>query len=333
MDPTHRAIIRSNIPFLIDSTDFAILLPKLVEKGVFLENMALKYKNVSDRASVRDMYLNILTRGPEAFTKLVSALHDTGHYRLASLLDPGVTLPKYSRRVHPCQLANYHTEDPNTLIRMKEFAEKHPHSHINISTEPLKIRVRHSSAEMKMGSQLQTPIYQMTSRPKGFAMIINIKKYENGIQEERIGAENDEKNLTNLFEELGYSVIIARDLKGMEMVKELKTYAGSQDHSNVDSCILAVLCHGELIGGENYFVAADGQRIGMNSVLELFSNKECQRLAKKPKLFFFQGDGKSHGLKEEKRTGTDGSAEVPLRAYSDMLIAYATVNGKVNVEQ
>ncbi|KAG8225854.1 hypothetical protein J437_LFUL004784 [Ladona fulva] len=312
MDSEHKNIIIRNIVQLVNQTELEALLPKLAEKGVFLDNMLQKYKpgkRGMEEKLKRDLYIDVLTRGPSAFEKLVLALHESNHVELAALLKPGVSLsapPAFRKSSRPYSLPNYYF--PNDKIEnMKNYVGNHHNYKINLGMEPIKIKVKKASKSMDSSLTYKTPIYPMSSNPKGYAMIINIKKYVSDIKKERVGAEHDERSLDDLFKGLGYEV-------------KLRT---------VDSCILAILSHGEQINGESAFIAADGLPVLVSTVLDYFSNENCTALRKKPKIFFFQncrGDRKVHGIKQEiSRTKTDGVAPIRLRAFSDMLIAYSTV--------
>ncbi|XP_046389463.1 caspase Dronc [Ischnura elegans] len=336
MNDQHRRKILENMDKLVDGADVAVLLPKLLDRGVFLKNMVIKYQRniVFDRKLRRDFYFEILTRGPLAFQNLVSALNESGHGNLALLLEPDIKpiLPS-NKKVHPFRLPDYATGvSPGIVENIKDMASQNPNVIINLRTEPLNVVVKKATAAIERSPHYKTAIYPMGSRPKGYAMIINIKKYTNDIKNERHGAEEDEKNLKSLFEGLGYDVTVHTNLSGDKMTQELISFSLDTKHKHVDSCILAILCHGEQILGETHFVAADGKTIPVNRVLDLFTNEKSLYLRKKPKLFFFQscrGDGIVHGIKEDHvRTALDGHPQAAvLRKYSDMLIAYATVKG------
>jgi hypothetical protein len=54
--------------------------------------------------------------------------------------------------------------------------------------------------------------YRCGSRPKGLALIINIREYEDTNHAHRRGAEFDDKNLEELFKQLGYETEVHLDL-------------------------------------------------------------------------------------------------------------------------
>lgn len=54
--------------------------------------------------------------------------------------------------------------------------------------------------------------YTMDSDPRGAVLIINNRRFENN-HKERLGTEQDCRNLKLLFEELGFDVYVKEDLK------------------------------------------------------------------------------------------------------------------------
>jgi hypothetical protein len=56
----------------------------------------------------------------------------------------------------------------------------------------------------------------MSSKPRGYCFIINNVEFVNNIMNTRNGARVDEKNLSELFRELGYIVESHRD-QGLEV--------------------------------------------------------------------------------------------------------------------
>ena len=66
--------------------------------------------------------------------------------------------------------------------------------------------------------------YKVRSKPKGWVLLINNEKFESETFSTRIGSEVDERNLETLFIQLGFQVLVRRNLKKDEMRKELKRF-------------------------------------------------------------------------------------------------------------
>lgn len=52
----------------------------------------------------------------------------------------------------------------------------------------------------------------MGSKPRGFALIININKFVNNCEPERVGSEYDVQQLCNLLRQLDYDIVLRPDL-------------------------------------------------------------------------------------------------------------------------
>lgn len=56
--------------------------------------------------------------------------------------------------------------------------------------------------------------YPMRSKPRGLVLIISNIYYDSAEDEPRLSAEHDTKNLRQLFEEMGFKVVIYENLAG-----------------------------------------------------------------------------------------------------------------------
>lgn len=70
--------------------------------------------------------------------------------------------------------------------------------------------------------------YENFSKPKGLALIINNKKFDNDILPERKGTDIDAINIGTLFDKLDYTVKIKENLKS---TVKLVFYAGSVNYA------------------------------------------------------------------------------------------------------
>lgn len=190
-------------------------------------------------------------------------------------------------------------------------------------------------------------MYPNFTSPRGLALIINNRHFET--MPERIGTDVDETNLRNLFRQLDYEVTVYRDLRSKEMIIGLQRFSRLTEHSKVDSCIIAVLTHGE--HGELYGV--DDIGVPVNEFISLLNAKHCPALAHKPKLFFLQacrGQRYDHGFDldgdrldgffdrlfnrsfSKNTINTSLSSDLKTRTpiEADILVAYATTPGYVS---
>ena len=64
--------------------------------------------------------------------------------------------------------------------------------------------------------------YRARTNPKGWVLLINNENFESETVQTRIGADRDERNLEILFIQLGFRVLVRRDLTKQDMIEELK---------------------------------------------------------------------------------------------------------------
>ena len=181
-------------------------------------------------------------------------------------------------------------------------------------------------------------VYPMFSKPRGIALIINIEIFfhnlENTQKEEekeqlvnRLGSEKDIEMLEKLFGALDFKVKIERNLKREEIFKVLDNIS-DEDHSNYDCFVLCLMSH----GSEGFVYGADGERVLLETVRNLFSNSRCSTLNGKPKLFVIQasrGNDIDKGAVKAGNPVTEGDISIPqiIPDQADMLMAYSTVSG------
>ena len=125
--------------------------------------------------------------------------------------------------------------------------------------------------------------YKMDSRPLGMCVIINNASFHDETYN-RDGAEHDEKNLKDLFEELGFVVKIKKDLTWEEMHKVSKDTAAI-NHSNFDAFVFIIMSHGDEC---DVVYGVDDRPVRIEDIMREFKAIKCATLRGKPKLFFIQ---------------------------------------------
>ena len=171
-------------------------------------------------------------------------------------------------------------------------------------------------------------VYPMFSKPRGIALIINIKiiffhnlqntqkEEEKGQLVNRLGSDKDIEMLEKLFGALDFKVKIERNLKQEEIYNVLHNIS-CEDHSNYDCFVLCLMSHGL----DGFVYGADGERVFLDTVRNLFSNSRCSTLKGKPKLFVIQAN-RNNGV-------VNGNPQI-IPDEADMLMAYSTVSGHVS---
>lgn len=184
------------------------------------------------------------------------------------------------------------------------------------------------------------PPYPVASSPRGYILLVNMLKFPTLRQ--RNGSQNDVIALKQLFEELGYSIIVVEDVCSQKLRSTLREFVLMPKHADVDAGGLIVMSHG--ITGQIY--AADGIPIRVEEICDAFSNKSAPYLAGKPKFILIQacrGENEDRGVRipdhpkaiTPNLTSTDSPMLTgkinweSLPYMSDCVIAYSTLPGFV----
>ena len=85
--------------------------------------------------------------------------------------------------------------------------------------------------------------YKMTSTTKGMALIIDNEDFET--LPPRRGSHVDTNCLAKLFQQLGFWVVIKRNLRKVTFEWELLSFATDNIHHGMDMTVVCVLSHGE----------------------------------------------------------------------------------------
>ena len=143
--------------------------------------------------------------------------------------------------------------------------------------------------------------------PRGYALIIDNEEFENLparrgshvdsdclsrlYQQARHRVELSTNNLCilyhsiNLRMQLGFFVLIKRNLRRVSFKYELVSFATDNIHHQMDMAIVTVLSHGE----NGSIICTNGEKIEIEEILGMFNNREAPPLKGKPKFFIFQG--------------------------------------------
>ncbi|XP_078696349.1 caspase-3-like [Branchiostoma floridae x Branchiostoma belcheri] len=166
-------------------------------------------------------------------------------------------------------------------------------------------------------------LYEMTSDPRGVAVIINNIRFED--MADREGAEGDTDRLREVFESLGFTALTFTDLDHAKMVAAMKDQ-GKADHSNHDCFVCCIMSHGTM--GKVF--SSDDVGLDICELMKPVNAKKCPSLKGKPKLFFIQA---CQGEKTQGRENFDGDHDakpVPFICHeADFFLGLATVPGYV----
>ncbi|XP_063818732.1 caspase-2 isoform X2 [Pseudophryne corroboree] len=302
------------------------LVEHLVSKKILTPFMQEKIqcKGVSYRQN--STLLDLLPRrGPKAFTIFCTALRDTGQEHLAEQLE------EQERCLKP--EVPFSVEEIG-VQRWREPCERC----IDDGDGPGNVAM--TSVDFYLSHQKQA--YKMTTRPRGYALIISNVHFAAPELDYRHGGEVDLVSLKQLFSHLNYQVVVRSNITAQKMISELDLFSSLPEHARLDSCIVCILSHG--VDGAVY--GADGKLLQLQDVFTKLDNAHCPQLQNKPKMFIFQscrGEEADRGVDQQdgrEQAGSPGceqsdagkeDGKVRLPTQSDMICAYACLRGTVSL--
>uniref|UniRef100_A0A914I8S2 Uncharacterized protein n=1 Tax=Globodera rostochiensis TaxID=31243 RepID=A0A914I8S2_GLORO len=178
---------------------------------------------------------------------------------------------------------------------------------------------------------------------RGRALIINNHKFTR--MKNRDGTNVDRERMFHLLKLLRYDTTIKDNLRARQMLKAVAKFSKEADHNSADSVVLVILTH----GSSGKLFGIDDKYCFVDDLLGPLNNKNCGRLAGKPKLIFLQccrggktDTGVSHGRNESATRAQDQRRDSPrrIRAPSeqlrrlptdaDFLICFSTTDYRVS---
>ncbi|RXN00252.1 Caspase-8 [Acipenser ruthenus] len=166
--------------------------------------------------------------------------------------------------------------------RIEEYKQKQGEVLLSLSLDAGPVSV--ASLDNKVDA------YKMTSRPRGYCVIINNKDFEKARLKvpsrplnDREGTDIDAEYLTKVFKWLHFEVVQYNDQAAGEIRSTMEEYR-QQDHSNRDCFICCILSHG-LKGA---IEGTDGSSVSIREITSYFTGSRCPSLKEKPKVFFIQ---------------------------------------------
>lgn len=126
--------------------------------------------------------------------------------------------------------------------------------------------------------------YKMTSRPRGPCLIINNIDFEADIFPTRKGSDEDARRFDDIFQQLGFTVIMRRNQTADQMRKLFKDVADECKPEH-NALFVFILSH----GSEHGIYGTDGMEVLLESeIISCFDNRNCKAMLGKPKVFVIQ---------------------------------------------
>ncbi|KAM4031415.1 caspase-2 [Anomaloglossus baeobatrachus] len=306
------------------------LIEHLIEKKVLTPYMQEKIQSKGVSFRQNSALLDLLPkRGPNAFSIFCAALRDTDQEHLAEQLEQQTRRPKAEESCFPLSV-----EEHGGIHRWREPCV----GCIDDSDGPGSV----SQTSVNFYLSHHKSAYKMSTRPRGICLIISNVSFSTPDLDYRHGGEVDLNVLKLLFFQLNFTVLERSNITAEKMISELDLFSKLPDHSQLDSCIIAILSHG--VDGAVY--GSDGKLVQLQDVFTRLDNAHCPQLQNKPKMFFIQacrGDETDRGVDQRdgrEQTGSPGCEQsdagredrrVRLPTQSDMICAYACLKGTVSL--
>jgi len=124
--------------------------------------------------------------------------------------------------------------------------------------------------------------YRMESKSKGQFIIFNNENFIH--DKDRLGTKRDKSSLTRVSKLFGFTkTSVYPDYTTNQVKQQLKIYS-SEDFTNEDCLVCAILSHGD----SNGFISTYDGKINIQVFFDAFSDKACPSLKGKPKIFIVQ---------------------------------------------
>lgn len=119
---------------------------------------------------------------------------------------------------------------------------------------------------------------------KGKALIIN--NHFTGTDNARMGSDHDFENMESLWEKFGLDVVLEADLDQRQMIEKIRRFG--DEARDVGMCVLVIMSHGGLEGGDDAIACENGGIVNLEDILNELSNSRCPHLRGIPKLVLLE---------------------------------------------
>ncbi|KAJ3643995.1 hypothetical protein Zmor_026672 [Zophobas morio] len=204
--------------------------------------------------------------------------------------------------------------------------------HTYVPAEQLNIEVKYATNFCDMED-----CYRTRSKNRGQVLIINNILFDMDSHQMRRGAEVDENNLKELFEKIGFSIEIYRNLPGEEIKSVTEKFSQKEYENNPDVGIVIIMSHGEKVDNKTVIIGSDGKGVEEEWIIRQFNNQTCALFRNKPKILIFnicRGELVDNLAQFAQHTQCDSACtkkpdivDKDERYYSDLIICHPSVEG------
>ncbi|XP_030635107.1 caspase-4-like [Chanos chanos] len=125
---------------------------------------------------------------------------------------------------------------------------------------------------------------------KRMALVINNIHFE--YVDDRTGAEKDEQSINTLLKDLGYNIVLLRDLTAEGMDVAISDFSKREEHFQSDSCFVVIMSHGKPMGicgvSHTYMYGQEKDVFPVDKIFNHLNTPNCPGLRDKPKIILIQ---------------------------------------------
>ncbi|XP_062607321.1 caspase-6-like [Saccostrea cucullata] len=343
MDDTDRRTLQVNRTYLVKNiANPDDIAEELFSNEIFTEGMKDEVEVEKLREKKVRKLLDILPRrGPDAFKIFLNVLVDTQNKHVAEHINSGQKVPYVPH---------------NQLHQQEEEEEELPQTW----PDPMSLEGQLIVKPCPINStRFQSRrCYKMGRKPRGRVLVINNKIFFGPLEKDdvgkkrvtltdRLGTEQDEIKIREVFEQMNFVVDVFNDKKGEEIKDILRGEVERDIHRAADCFVLVIMTHGTT--GAIYGV--DGKTVSIEEIKKQFNGEKFPAMADKPKVILIQacrGDDRDEGVREISNTDkiikeaekklkdmtlnseTDSHSETVTPTMSHMVVAMASTLGMVS---
>lgn len=166
------------------------------------------------------------------------------------------------------------------------------------------------------------------------------------VKKHRSGAHRDIHLMKEWLDQCKFEYTACIDPDKMELLEKITLFRDELNEINeeIGCCIVTLMSHGE----QGFIKMKDGEKVSLEKIFEMFNNKNCPALQRKPKIFIIQacrGEKVDYGVEtdDEPMDSDDVKEKRRLPTFSDYFIVYPTQpnyvalrhpsNGSVMIEE
>ncbi|KAK0175254.1 hypothetical protein PV327_009017 [Microctonus hyperodae] len=307
MNRKDRDKIDRSVDAMMKILDMKNLWPFLLEYKIYNQddvNVPQWEQSLNDKKTMKDILTTIKTRGPHAYQNLIRSLKASEYTNIIDILEnPPLPLANNNSSEINDKRIGFDCIDKNTLLKVYDPSK---------AEGPVEVVVRKSEKFLDRVENQTIGRYPMRSKIRGLVLIITLIDYEGNSN--RTAAEHDERNLRELFQQMGFIVSSYKNLTVAEIRNELKNFADNRIFRNVNSCFVIISGHGKKSTVESELRQKSVPMTSGN----MNENKEL--------MFVFDKEDPS----PTSHIAPQVPADTTARNYADILVAHSTLPGHVS---